>query len=62
MSERPALEEVQVTEEMIDAARAALRPYYLGMDVYDLSFECLSQVYRAMGEARAKFEQPVHEI
>jgi hypothetical protein len=62
MTDRPALDEIDVTHEMIEAARAVLRPYYLGMDVYDLSFECLSQVYRAMGEARAKFEQPVHEI
>jgi hypothetical protein len=58
MTDRPALDEIEITEEMIEAARAALRSYYLGMDVYDLSSECLSQVYRAMEEVRSKFERP----
>lgn len=46
--------EVDVTEEMLSAARHVLMENYLGLDVYDLRDPILAEIYREMDKSRHK--------
>lgn len=53
-ADRPTLDEIEITPEMISAANDVLREHYMGDRVYDLRDPCLMQMYRAMPESRPR--------
>jgi hypothetical protein len=50
--DRPVLNEIEVTPEMLEAASAFLAEYYLGDGAYDLRDPCLAGMYRVMERVR----------
>ena len=53
-------DEIEITPEMIEAARDVLDERYFGDGVYDLSDRVLAHLFRAMEEAQPLSSRPRH--